>query len=103
MAIGEWGASLSPKSASTMVIARISTATRGAPPTSLAREAEARIPLGELESDARVEEGIADVSQQVDDDDQGRPEQHRELQDREVAPGDGFEGQPPQARPGEHH
>src|SRR5262245_14430424 len=95
MAMGECGDIFSPNRASAIVTARIKMEILGAADKSLAVEA----PLDALESDARIEEGIADVGQQVDDDDQRRPEQHRELQDREIPPGNRLEGQPPQAGP----
>src|SRR3954453_10968365 len=52
--------------------------------------------------DPWIEEGIHDVHEQVHHDDRKRADQHRALDDRQVALLDGVEGEPAHARDVEH-
>src|SRR5687767_975769 len=77
-----------------------------APSTSLsACSSDMADPLGEF--DARVEEPVGQVDQQVHDDDDAAQDQHARLDQRIVALQDRLEDRPTDARPGEdrlqHH
>src|SRR6266545_7420857 len=57
-------------------------------------------------ADPRVDDGVEDVHEQVDDHDHGAAEEHGRLDDREVAEGDAFVEEPADAGPREdrlHH
>src|SRR6516162_10505805 len=54
------------------------------------------------QSNARIDHGVDDVDQQIDDHDHGAPHDHHALYHREVAEGDPLIEEPPDPGPGEH-
>src|SRR5216684_4218696 len=112
---GLCGASWLAKTATRAMIPRISSGTTGTSPSRSARIAAKRgagggrrmtsagmVMASALQPDARVDHGVKDVDEQVDDDDHRAAQDDDALDDREIAEGDALIEQPPDARPGEH-
>src|SRR6266702_5814068 len=115
---GLCGASWLAKTATKAMPTRITSGIIGTSPSRAARRTEKRGASGvcdgsgmtsagmlmasALQPDARIDQRVQDVDEQVHDDDHKAAQDHDALDDWEVAEGDAFVEEPPDARPGEH-
>src|SRR6266567_1805824 len=115
---GLCGASWLAKTATRAMPTRITKGIIGTSPSRAARRTEKRgapgvcdgsgmtsagmVMASALQPDARIDQRVQDVDEQVHDDDHKAAQDHDALDDWEVAEGDALVEEPPDARPSEH-